>query len=243
MQDNDAQHQLKKRARRRLVGAGFFASVVALLLPLLMDHDPRPPVLDVAIHIPGQDEKPFAPALVAVPLDGAPDRTEGDAPGKLTAGDPTARPLPPPPAMPEPVQVVPTLEKKPPPVAKPADKPLEAPLPEKKPEPQKPDPSDEARRAAAILSGQFVEKSAPPTVAVGGAHVILIGAFSNAANVRNLQKKLAELGIKTYTEDLESPQGHKTRVRAGPFPNRDAADKALIKMQRIGVSGVVAPRS
>lgn len=226
MQDNDAQQQLKKRARRRLVGAAFFASVVALLLPLLMDHDPRPPVQDVAIHIPGQDDKPFAPALVAVPLDGVPDR-----------------PTPPPvvePVLPSP----PVLEKKPLPVAKPVEKVPEKPAPEKKlEEPKKPELSDEAKRAAAILSGQFVEKSPAPPVPASGEHVILIGAFSNAGNVKNLQKKLGELGIKTYTEALQSPQGNKTRLRAGPFPNRSAAEKALEKMKRIGVSGVLAPRS
>ena len=31
-----------------------------------------------------------------------------------------------------------------------------------------------------------------------------------------------------------------TRVRAGPFPNREAAEKALDKLKKIGVGGVVA---
>jgi DedD protein len=31
-------------------------------------------------------------------------------------------------------------------------------------------------------------------------------------------------------------------VRAGPFPNREAAEKALDKLKKIGVSGVVAGR-
>ena len=68
------------------------------------------------------------------------------------------------------------------------------------------------------------------------------GAFSNEANVSNLKSKLGEQGIKTFSEALETPQGKKTRVRAGPFPSREAAEKALEKMQRIGVSGVVAAR-
>ncbi len=72
--------------------------------------------------------------------------------------------------------------------------------------------------------------------------MILIGAFANPANVKQLQSKISELGIKTYTEALDSPEGKKTRVRAGPFPNREAAEKALDKMKRIGVSGVVAAK-
>jgi DedD protein len=226
MEDNDAQLQLKKRARRRLVGAVFFVSLVALVLPMLMDHDPRPPVQDVEIRIPGQDEKPFKPEMVAVPVESAPDK------------------LPPPPVEPLPA-VAPAVVETPPlkPVEKPAVKVPEkvAPVAEKKVEP-KAEPattagSDEARRAAAILAGQ---SSAP--VAAGGAHLILIGAFANEANVINLRKKLGEQGIKTFTEPLDSPQGKKTRVRAGPFPNREAAEKALEKMKRIGVSGVIAPK-
>ena len=72
--------------------------------------------------------------------------------------------------------------------------------------------------------------------------MILIGAFSNPANVKQLQTKIGELGIKVYTEPLDSPGGKKTRVRAGPFPNRAAADKALDRLKRIGVNGVVAGR-
>lgn len=64
MEENDVQLQIKKRARRRLVGAVAFVSVVAVVLPLVMDHEPRQPVQDVEIRIPGQDEKPFAPKFV-----------------------------------------------------------------------------------------------------------------------------------------------------------------------------------
>ena len=64
MEDNDVQQHLKKRARRRLVGAIFFVSLVAVLVPTLMDSEPRPPAQDIDIRIPGQDDKAFTPALV-----------------------------------------------------------------------------------------------------------------------------------------------------------------------------------
>jgi DedD protein len=38
------------------------------------------------------------------------------------------------------------------------------------------------------------------------------------------------------------PARKKTRLRAGPFASKDAADKALDKMRKIGVSGVVAAK-
>lgn len=236
MEDNDAQLQLKKRARRRLVGAVFFVSLVALVLPMLMDHDPRPPVQDVEIRIPGQDEKSFAPAMVAVPQESAPEKAP-------IAPPVPQKPVEPPPVVEKPVIKAPEKAAEKAPEKLPEKAPEKAPEKpakpvEKKPEQPKPAASDEARRAAAILAGQ----SATPPAATGGAHVILIGAFSNEANVVNLRKKLGEQGIKTFTEPLASPQGTKTRVRAGPFPSREAADKALDKMKRIGVSGVVTPK-
>jgi DedD protein len=101
----------------------------------------------------------------------------------------------------------------------------------------------DAKRAAAILAGQSAPAAAAPAPAAkSGEYVVLIGAFANEANVKNLKSKLGEQNIKTYSEPLDTPQGKKTRVRAGPFPNREAAEKALEKMQRIGVSGVVSAK-
>ena len=57
-----------------------------------------------------------------------------------------------------------------------------------------------------------------------------------------MQTKIGELGVKVFTEPLDSPGGKKTRVRAGPFDSREAADKALDKMKRIGVNGVIAAK-
>ena len=58
----------------------------------------------------------------------------------------------------------------------------------------------------------------------------------------SLKTKLAEKSIQTYSEPLQTPGGTKTRVRAGPFPSREAAEKAREKMKQIGVSGVIAGR-
>lgn len=238
MDDNDAQLHLKKRARRRLVGAVFFVSVVAVVLPMVMDHEPRQTVQDVEIRIPGQDEKPFAPKFAVAPV-AKPTPKPAEAPAVPAAVGTEA-------AVAEPTARVVEVVKD----AKPAEKPVEkpAPKPEKTPEkpavkaPEKPaekPKADDAKRAAAILAGQPAE--AKPA-AKNGEYLVLIGAFSNEANVKSLKAKLSEEGIKTFSEPLDTPQGKKTRVRAGPFASREAADKALEKMKRIGVSGVVAAK-
>lgn len=238
MDDNDAQLHLKKRARRRLVGAVFFVSVVAVVLPMVMDHEPRQTVQDVEIRIPGQDEKPFAPKFAVAPV-AKPTPKPAEAPAVPAAVGTEA-------AVAEPTARVVEVVKDAKPAEKPGEKP--APKPEKTPEkpavkaPEKPaekPKADDAKRAAAILAGQPAE--AKPA-AKNGEYLVLIGAFSNEANVKSLKAKLSEEGIKTFSEPLDTPQGKKTRVRAGPFASREAADKALEKMKRIGVSGVVAAK-
>ena len=226
MEENDVQLQLKKRARRRLVGALAFVSVVAVVLPMVMDHEPRQVVQDVEIRIPGQDEKPFAPKFSAAPVEKSVNKPSDSTPAKPPTEVAESRVV----VEKTPVKVE-KLPEKPPEkstekaLAKPAEKPAAK--------------NDDAKRAAAILGGQSSE--AKP-VSASGEYLVLIGAFSNEANVKNLKAKLAEQGIRTFSEPLDTPQGKKTRVRAGPFASREAAEKALEKMQRIGVSGAIAAK-
>lgn len=238
MEDNDSQLQLKKRARRRLVGAVVFASVVAVVLPMIMDHQPRQVVQDVEIRIPGQDEKPFAPRFAVSPVEkAAPAADEKPVPEPApVAAAPSARVVDAGkdadrPAEKAPEKAVEKAAEKPPAKAeKPADKP----------------PAKEAdgKRAAAILAGQSAAPEPKPAAeqkpARAGDYVILIGAYASEENVRNLRSKLAEKGVSTYTEPLETPDGKRTRVRAGPFASREAAEKALEKMKQVGVSGVIS---
>jgi len=252
MEDNDVQLQLKKRARRRLVGAIAFVSVVAVVLPMVMDNEPRQAVQDVEIRIPGQDEKPFAPKFAVAPVEKKPVLAPEAPPVAPTVAPEEKRPEP---AVAPTARVVevakdkPVDKPEPKPVEKTAEKPAAKPLdkapakPEKAPEkvPDKPVAKDgaDAKRAAAILAGKAAEA---PVTKSGGEYLVLIGAFANEANVKNLKDKLGQQGIKTFSEPLDTPQGRKTRVRAGPFASREAAEKALEKMQKIGVSGVVSAK-
>lgn len=243
--DADAQLPLKKRARRRLVGAIALAVLAAVVLPMVMDQAPQAPVADVKITIPGQDQVPaFNPKAKQ-----AEQSAETVKPAEAAKPAPAVVVLP----KPEVAVIPPVAAAKPaePVAARPAEKPAAKPA-EKAPDKPQEKPADkpvakpvddDSRRAASILSGKAVDSApAANNAANGGQFVILIGAFANPANVKQLQTKLGEVGVKTYTEMLDSPQGKKTRVRAGPFPNREAAEKGLEKMKRIGVNGIVAAR-
>lgn len=245
-ESSDAQLQLKKRARRRLVGAIAFAGLAAVILPMVMDEEPKQQVQDVQIRIPGQEQTPFMPKASAAKPAVAPAPPPAEKPAapvnvETAPGAPAAKlaEVPPVPVKPlvKPAETAAekAADKK---NEKPAEKPTDKPA-EKPPAKSAKAPADDTQRAAAILAGKAAE--AAPAKG-GGQYVILIGAFANAANVKQLQGKIGELGVKTFTEPLDSPQGRKTRVRAGPFPNREAADKALERMKRIGVTGVVAAK-
>ena len=242
MADPDANLQLKKRARRRLVGAFAFAGLAAVVLPMVMDEEPKQQVQDVQIRIPSQDQPPFTPKLVkpatSAPAGAAAPEKMAEKAAEKSVENATDK----------------AAEKA---VEKPAEKQTEKTpekavqhTPEKTPEKPAAKASENAvkpaasepQRAAAILGGKTGDPAPGAAADGGGPYLILIGAFSNAANVKQLQVKIGELGIKVFTEPLDSPEGKKTRVRAGPFASREAADKALDKMKRIGVSGVISAR-
>jgi len=235
MAENDTQLELKKRARRRLVGAAALALVAAIVLPLVMEHEPKQAGQDIQIRIPSQEGANFAsrviqgaapaPSKPAVPVEDDKIPSGGAVPSPSEGVTSNA----PAPKAPEPVAV--QSAPKPPASEAPQVAKVEKPAPVKPAEPVA--KRSESERAAAILSG---EKN--PTEA-GGGYVVQLGAFKDASNVSAVRTKVKAQGYNSYTEVL----GDKTRVRAGPFATRDAADAAAAKLRKAGLAGVVTPRS
>jgi DedD protein len=134
---------LKRRGRRRLVGAVAVVLAAVIVLPMVFDPEPRG-TAPVSVRIPGEDETPFAP----------------------------------------------------------------------KPPPKKPEPAKKEE------------------------FVVQVGAFSNP------QAAIAKLQSAKVPHYTESMQGNLTRVRAGPFPTREAADKALEQLKGLGFQpGAVSAKS
>jgi DedD protein len=82
-------------------------------------------------------------------------------------------------------------------------------------------------------------KTAPPPRLEGFA--VQVGAFRDDEKLRQAREKLTGAGIAHYTERLDNPQGALTRLRAGPFPTREAADAAAAKLRGISIQGQVVP--
>jgi DedD protein len=152
---------LKRRGRRRLVGAVALVLAAVIVLPMVLDPEPRGSGSTVSVRIPGEDETPFAPKLV-------------------------------------------TKKPEPPPVKEEAPKKAEA--------PKKEEPKEQ--------------------------YVVPVGAF---ANPQGVVAKLKSAKLPYYTEVT---QGNLTRVRAGPFPTRETAERAVQQLKALGFQpGTVAPKS
>jgi len=173
---SDEELQLKKRARRRLVGAITLVLLVVVFLPMFLDSEPKPLNQDIAITIP-----------------------------PLTSSDSSSQPVTAAPAV-----VPPARTESTPPV-----RPMPAPEPAPKAETAKPEPKP------------------VPQVASSQDYVVQLGAFSNAANARALQRKLQENKFRAYTEVIKNSGGDRTRVRVGPYDSREAAEKARQRMRSL----------
>ena len=65
------------------------------------------------------------------------------------------------------------------------------------------------------------------------------GAFSDGITAHEARMKVERLGIKTYTQEVKTPQGTRIRVRMGPYANRAEAEKVLSSLRKAGLSGAV----
>jgi DedD protein len=72
-----------------------------------------------------------------------------------------------------------------------------------------------------------------------GRFVVQVGAFADAGAARDVRVKVERLGLKTYTQVVDTEGGKRTRVRIGPFESRDDAGKVLAKLKSANLPGAV----
>ncbi len=70
---------------------------------------------------------------------------------------------------------------------------------------------------------------------------VQVGAFKDEAKLKQAREKLVAAKVPHYIERRSTSSGELTRLRAGPFPTRDAAEKALATMKAASVNGQVVP--
>lgn len=238
---SDEEIQLRKRARRRLVGAVVLAVAVAVLLPMVLDTEPKPVSNNVNIQIPSPDSPAYAPkGAEPAPVDPAQDSVARPLkPDTAPAAGSQASEAPKAPEAPQTVEA---------PRAVQAPRAAEAPkaaAPEK--EDVRPAPKEAAKAPAGETAGSAPKEAAKPAEKSAakpssGKFVVQLAALSDAAKAKQLQQRVARAGVKAYTEVVKTAKGDVTRVRAGPFDTREAAEKARARLKGAGLDGKVVPR-
>jgi DedD protein len=100
-------------------------------------------------------------------------------------------------------------------------------------------PKEDAARAMAILEGKQAEKG-KPAEASSQRFVLQVAALSSQEKAAEVQAKLREAGISSYTQKTTTPNGELIRVRVGPL-NKEDAEKVRAKLGRLGMSGAMTP--
>ncbi|MCV2355524.1 SPOR domain-containing protein [Paucibacter sp. B2R-40] len=257
----DAVQHLRLRARHRLIGAALLVGIGVIGFPLLFETQPRPIPVDLPIDIPGKEAVPplrvpaqlQAPALPPLPAPTEQAATDNpvlpaSAQKQVGAGSAEKEPAATLPATgtvkldsikPEPrteakAEPKPEPKVEPKQLAKPSEK-----TPDKKVAEHHPDKAasqQEAARVQSLLEGKAGQSKAAES---GQRAIVQVGAFADANAAQEVRIKVEKLGLKTYTQVLETPGGKRVRVRVGPFASKDEADKAAAKLRASGLSPAV----
>ena len=228
--------QLRKRARRRLIGAIVLVAVVAVVLPMVLDSEPKPTSQEINIQIPSPDSKGFSSKVVPLPepaaksADGKREAQVSDKPAAQATDKPAAQ------ATNKPAAKAPTTVEKP--VAKAAEPAKDA-LVAEKAAPKA--VAEKVAKAAAKAPEKATEKATEKAPAPKpGTFFIQVTALADADKAKQVRQQIIDVGLPTYTEVVAAGKGNVTRVRAGPFATREEADKAREKLQGAGLEGKVA---
>lgn len=217
---------VRRRAMHRLIGAAVLVLAAVIGFPLIFDNQPRPIPVDLPIEIVDRNK---AKPLVLPP---AAPAAETAAPAQESA--------------PAPTPAAPAVAAAPSPSSTPA--PAAAEVPEIR--------ALDAKKARALLEGRTTTEQAaaapakpaavesPKTPAKAAAasderFVVQIGAFADAAKVREVRRKVEAAGLKTYTQVVGTSEGDRTRVRVGPFSDRAEADKAAEKIRKLKLTAAI----
>ena len=219
----------KKRARRRLVGAIALVVAVVIGLPMVLDSEPKPLSDDIVIQIPSKDKvsapavppPPDATAALEPPDNAAAEQKPAavDAGAALTksASETVLAPAPVAPAVVPPAPAV---------VKTPAIKSTLAAV-------------DESQRAKAILEGKDETKAdKKPSSASSDPVILQVAALATQERINEVQTKLKNAGIKTFTQKIATESGERTRIRIS-VANKEEAEKMRARLVKLGLNGTL----
>ena len=230
---SDEQNDLKKRATRRLIVAVSLVLAAVAILTVLSKQKPSKPVApELPSTVVQQTPQPAIVPQPAIEPTPAPEQATIPIEEPASAAAPESLPEAPPPPQ---VSAQPALKQATPSVSKRPDhaQPSLTVVPSTKtaPPPKVEPIAKTTSPLPAKLAAEPVPATKPqPTTTSPKAFVVQLGVFSNPANAIQLQEKLSQHGIQSYTE---------TRVHVGPFKDKIEAEKAMAKIRALGIGAVV----
>lgn len=244
----------RTRARRRLSGALVLLIAGVAGFPLLFETQPRPLPVDTPIEVRQRDASSAVAVAPSTPqsrpvLPVITEAAEPAAPASAPAEAGAADRAPAPAAAPTAAVTPPT-----PAVMQPAPKEIQTAAQREAPVRAR---DDDGARARALLEARApmapaasTTPTAPtaPTAATaptappetGARYVVQVGAYSDASALQQARQRVERLGLKTYTQVVETGAGKRTtRVRVGPYASRDEAGAAAAKVKSAGLPAAI----
>jgi DedD protein len=239
---------IRKRARHRLMGSVVLVLGAVVGLPLLFDSQPRPVAIDTPIVIPDRNQISPLSATAGSAKTGA--IKEGLAQDQVIAAGQTGAAKsavtnsagldPHEEVVPKDSKAEAKLEPKSELKAEAKPEPKSENKPEPKAEPKteskndskleaKPD-AKEAAKAKALLDGKEAPNSGDAVRSV-----VQVGAYADQAKAKEARAKLESAGFKTYTQEIDTKDGKRIRVRVGPFATKEEADKTAEKIRKLNL--------
>ncbi|MDI1307860.1 MAG: SPOR domain-containing protein [Methylotenera sp.] len=232
----DLELALKKRARRRLVGAIALVLFMVIVLPMvLQDRAVLTPQETIKITMPDDVSQQEAKSETNTALVDAQSEitTENEsAPSEsvksetLAANEMDAKEI-------SDAKITIVDEKK-----------TEEKMPVKKAEiiisdTKKPDVKSSEPKVTEVKKPEVKTQELKTAATNGESFTIQVGVYSDLANVKQLQARLKQVGLDSHTENITTPKGEKIRLRAGRFNSRQEAAQALTKLQAADLTGMV----
>ncbi|HXU93419.1 MAG TPA: SPOR domain-containing protein [Gallionella sp.] len=205
----DDELNLRRKARRRLIGASALTLAVVVILPMVLDSEPKPSTQDIDLRIPNPDKVgEFVPGVAVSEVAGMlPLAASAVAPASAVAA--VSAPAAVSAVAASPVAAVETV------------KPVVNEI--------KGNVSKQAQPVAEVAEPKTEVKS--ESKQGGAGYAAQVGAYSNAATAKQELDKLKKWGFKAYTEKT----GNKIRVRVGPYDDRDKAVKVVKLLEKHGL--------
>lgn len=216
---NEQELMLKKRARRRLVGAIALVLLMIILLPQVL-QDRAVLAQQAPIKIVMQDV--VNPAVIETPAvnhSTAPETAAAVVTDQSAVNDVPAQTLP---------ELPPAVEQAP-----------VADVAAVKPNIAETKINTTVTESTAKTSAVQAPTVQAPAVQAGELFTVQVGVYSDAANVKRLQEQLKQAGFVTKTEKIKTAKGESIRLRAGSYPSRQDATLALAKIKDLGLPGMV----